>query len=137
MKLYIPNLGDQLRLVSDWTFLLYNEGRNESLMEFLKDNRETEYATRMTGLPVTIPAGNILKVDRIYIRKGQEEFNSMTFLWKDMSIPGRTEERTGSRFDSLFAKAPTKFKYTKKIPKKPVRFWVKMDDANQIEFDIV
>lgn len=55
-------------------------------------------------LSVTFPAGTILKMDRLYIRKGAREFDSVTFV----------AEKT-----SLFK------------GRKP-RFWAKLEDANRM-----
>lgn len=153
MKLYIPNLGDKLRLTQDWTFRLYYESRNSSLLSEIFDNTPIffdycpdkisisdynrkfleelinrkliapEYVMRKIWIAelkiykhievsiidrqlllnmelyYTIPAGSILTVDRIYIRKGQGSFNSLSF------------------------------RYNKK------RFWVNLSDVNNIEFE--
>lgn len=32
---YIPEIGDKIRLTEDWTFALYNERRNDSLMHMM------------------------------------------------------------------------------------------------------
>src|SRR5688500_17787917 len=34
-QFYVPELGDQIRLVSDWTFTLFNERRNYDVWEAL------------------------------------------------------------------------------------------------------
>jgi len=128
MKLYIPEIGNQLRLTSDWTFGLYNEDRNATLMEKLGDIRKTTWGGNNYGtIPCTIPAGAVLKVDRIYIRKGISEYSSITFLW----VGERTEPREELRDPRYWGEAKVK------IPRKPVRFWAKLDDVNNIEFDKV
>jgi hypothetical protein len=58
---------------------------------------------------VTLPKDTILKVDRIYIRQGSEDFDSVTFRISDCP--------------------------NKDLIKK--RFWVKLDDANKLEFEPV
>jgi len=135
MKIYIPSVGDELRLTSDWTFGLYNEDRNSTLMEVLKDTRPLGYTyskvVTIDSIPATIPAGEILKVDRIYIRKGKEEFDSITFYWKNMRTEPRIEEHPIYPTPGVVATREIR------IPRYPVRFWVKLDDANKIEFDLV
>lgn len=59
-------------------------------------------------IDITLPPDTVLKVARIYIRQGQQEFNSVTFK-------------------------VTECKYLKKN----ARFWVKLDDVNRLECDIV
>lgn len=126
MKLYIPSVGDEIRLTSEFHFQLFNEQRNESLMKVLGDKREVEWRYRlMTSIPAMIPAGEVLKVDRIYIRKGLEEFDSITFLWKNMRTEPQLLTQTNWQGGT----------YQVKIPRKPVRFWVKLEDANTIEFE--
>ena len=60
---------------------------------------------------VTIPKSSILTIDRIYIRKGQSDYSSISF----------------------FIIFPKDFKLINPYKKK-VRFWVKLEDANNIEF---
>lgn len=168
MKLYIPEISNEIRLTKDWTFDLYNEDRNQSLMEFVGDTRQVEwYAPSQTSIPCTIPAGEILKVDRIYVRKGKSDFSSITFLWKNKRIPAKFEDRevisweedkTGSPgtenwnwpslFDrvsksrsSPFIQSTPMVKKTHivqdRIPARPIRFWAKLSDVNYIEFEQV
>jgi hypothetical protein len=149
MKLYIPRLGDVLTLSKEWSFKLYNEGRNDSLLnhfglewkqyhtstpypyplyskkyydwintkgafeewkkttydkwlkEYLEWKKENDFYT------ITFDAGTQLKVDRIFIRKGAAEFDSVTF--NVVTINGNKAKK--------------------------LRFWVKLDDANELEFE--
>lgn len=124
MKLYIPTVGELIQLTADWTFDLYNESRNHTLMTFLNDPREQiYYGTQDKPLPCTIPAGAVLALDRIYIKKGAPEFDSVTFRWKGMATQPRMEKDW--RGNDV------------KVPRKPVRFWAKLKDVNTIEFDHV
>jgi hypothetical protein len=59
------------------------------------------------SIKVVLPRTTILKVDRIYVRKGASEYNSLSFVLK---------------------KAPFYFKGK-------VRFWAKLPDVNKIEFE--
>jgi hypothetical protein len=58
---------------------------------------------------VTLPVGDILKIDRIYIRKGAEDFDSVSF----------------------FLTKTTETRMSKVKGKK--RFWAKLEDVNQLE----
>ncbi|AYG47949.1 hypothetical protein DV532_27090 (plasmid) [Pseudomonas sp. Leaf58] len=110
MKLVIPRLkADHLALTKKWTFHLHHEERNASLGAHLniaakkfhwsnKDNLATE---------VTLPKGTVMTVDRYYIRQGNEQFDSITFLVHE--IDG-------------------------KVLKKKLRFWVKLDEALTLDF---
>ena len=137
MKLYIPEIGSEIRLTADWTFYLYNEDRNSTLMEVMNDPRKPEWSGDKDygALPCIIPSGAILKIDRIYIRKGLGEYSSLTFLWKGMRTNSKMVDRymtpiyVNSRGPSLH--------YQVKKPARPVRFWAKLDDVNKIEFETV
>lgn len=159
MKLYIPHLGDNIKLIKDWTFRVFIEDRNRSMINLILDDHydipyvtysnfvfNTEYERlpiysklvslgkleiKETKIPFeynwvcgnkvasryidgyelsskiseiyldyTIPNESILTVDRIFIRKGSRDFDSVTFRWNKN------------------------------------RFWVKLDDANKIEFTL-
>lgn len=116
-RLFIPPLGSELVLAKDWTFTLHNEHRNETLAAhmgkaFPRDAKGF-YDPKST-LTVTLPAGAKLCVERIYIRKGQDNFNSVTFTIRDAHVSMPKWRGTMRRV---------------------VRFWAKLADANQIEFE--
>jgi hypothetical protein len=166
MKLYIPEISDELRLTADWTFGLYNEDRNSTVMEIVSDTRKISYSFRdiseYFSIPCTIPAGEILKVDRIYIRKGKGEYSSVSFLWKGKRTKPRIEDREVTSWEedptlpghrSLWPIGPLpwpgsapavlqqRVKKTyivqDKYPARPARFWAKLEDVNNIEFEKV
>lgn len=142
-KLFIPSLGTELKLAQDWYFVLHDEHRNATLVELLtakgllgprklaneEDAGEpwAEYC-----FDARLQAGATLKLDRIYIRKNQEDFDSVTFHLKGAKVPGRTEVRKGV---SIGAGGREEFSYERKIPSRGVRFWVRLDDANKIHFE--
>jgi len=135
MKLYIPEISDEIRLTADWTFDLYNEDRNSSLMEKIGDVRKVTWGGGNYGsIPCTIPAGAILKVDRIYIRKGNKEYSSLTFHWKGEALPAKMEP--DSDWDNLTRTLVPNGKFFK-VPRIPIRFWAKLADVNNIEFEKV
>ena len=142
-QLYIPQVGDSLTLAHDWTFGTICEHRNESLFNAYDIPPEQRWKKAVegrsggrwvgVGLPLehigfdcwrpldepttfTLPAGTILKVDRIYIRKGAGDYSSLTFLITDSSDKRVVTKKKGGS-------AP-----------KAVRFWVHLDHANKIEF---
>ena len=125
MNFYIPELKDEIKLTSDWSFDLYAEYRNETLGKALdliaeKTNRlfdnwkvfeehpELERWKPTIAAKVIIPKDTILIVDRIYIRNGAKEYSSITFRIKDCP--------------------------NKKVNKK--RFWAKLHDTRSIEFEV-
>lgn len=103
MNLYVPDIGDRLQLEADWTFDLFYERRNKTLLEHFGFT----FSHRRDGLEkVSLPKGTVLKVDRIYIRKGDgfSDFSSISF-------------------------------YAEKLDgKKSPRFWAKLSDCNKIVF---
>lgn len=75
---------------------------------------------------VTIPEHTELKIDRIYIRKGNKDFSSVTFISQN----------------SLNVLFKPKKKLTKQEKQRhpnfgPLRFFAKLQDVNKIEFDTV
>ena len=110
MKLYIPEIGDEFVLTSDWSFELFEEHRNtKAIQRFVDKKYNWSWGSRRPDQfwNVTLPKGTSLKVDRIYIRKGAGDYSSLTF-W--MVLPGE---------------------------KKKIRFWAKLYDVNKIEFEEV
>lgn len=161
-KLFIPRLGTILLLSEDWTFKLYFERRNSTLMKvFANPNSDSNdpdrkwhrwrwggfvpedfdgtkvevgndramsdeqldrayasfRATNSEDAPwirVTLPKDTTLTVDRIYIRRGGEAFDSVSFrIPKNKKLPPELAKFGG------------------------VRFWVKLNDANEIVCDAV
>lgn len=150
MKLYVPEIGDEIVLTKDWTFDLHAEDRNKTLAtvhgytlhydnseslekwEKWKLNKNLPYpkynalenhfwikgnSKPVHSISVTLPVGTVLKVDRIYVRKGLSDFSSLTFTTKSF----------GS-VDSI--------SWNDKPVKRGVRFWVRLSDCNNIEFEI-
>jgi hypothetical protein len=117
MKMYIPSIGDEIVLTSNWEFGLWNERRNYDFLVFLgdvtKEYWDYFYSNKsMKSRPCVIPKGSLLKIDRIYIRKGVSDYDSITFYWKGLPPkPGSKSKKT-----------------------RAIRFWVKLEDANKIEF---
>jgi hypothetical protein len=81
MHLYVPEVRDLLELEESWTFDLYEEYRNEYLMNFFgfSDAQNNYYVPNPRVWKVTLPATTKLKVARIYIRNGMSEYSSLTF----------------------------------------------------------
>ncbi len=114
MKFYIPEIGDKLKLTKPWTFDLYDEYRNDGLIDLMSlhpnETRRRYVRDRLRVWQVTLPAGTILKISRIYIRQGASEYSSIKF-----------------HLDKESAGFPKKGKMA--------RFWAKLADVNQIEFN--
>jgi hypothetical protein len=98
MNLFIPSIGTEIKLAESWKFKLYGEYRNSGMFTYLG----LKYPYKAGPVEVEFPIGTVLKVDRIYIRKGNDSYNSVTFFLIDGKKKGRK------------------------------RFWAKLDDVNRI-----
>lgn len=117
-RVHIPDIGTQLTLAEDWTFKLQRESRNWEFWKKINGEASTWSQSHDT-MSFTIPAGSVLKVDRVYIRKGSGygNFSSITFYL--VSMP-----------DSAFeAKA---IPFAKKGNRAIGRFWAKLHDVNNM-----
>lgn len=119
MQLFIPPLGTKLVLIEPWTFKMYDEYRNVTFIENLieagfhlnKVKKDHSNYWKVLNLgDVTLPAGMQLTLKRLYIRNGQKDFDSVTFMVTGTMLNG------------------------KKIKG---RFWVKLEDANKMKVEIV
>ena len=136
MRLFVPEIGTQFVLTERWNFQLYNEDRNRSLVEAwdlftdpgyinareaYRNNPRNRWSARYTdgmlmhmidySWPVSLDVGTILKVDRIFIRKGMNDYSSLTFYVSHTTDPALS-----------------------KVKKR--RFWAKLSDCNQIECEV-
>jgi hypothetical protein len=114
MKLFIPAIGTKLKLTQDWIFDLHFEYRNEKFVETLNISpppnlKYWEYSGKIGG-KVCVKQDSILSINRIYIRLGQRDFDSITFYLSGIAN-GKAIKRA--------------------------RFWVKLEDANKIEYEVV
>lgn len=97
-QLYVPHVGATLELAEPWTFNLYDERRNDALIaqacsedeqvaQDLQQRREEARRVRRyyDGLrlvcPYTFPVGTVLRIDRLYVRRGdQAAYDSLSFV---------------------------------------------------------
>jgi hypothetical protein len=132
MKFNIPEIGTKVMLAEDWVFPLHHEYRNDSLFEVLGILHQHDWRNEPNPAPhtITIPKGTVLKVDRIYIRKGKgmSDFSSVTFLMPGRKTTKRTETHLGRNIGG--PADGTTFTWTANYPARGVRFWVKLADAN-------
>ena len=125
MRLYVPPLRAELTLSKDWEFNIWDEYRNASFFDAF-DLGKVEYNNRKDGPKrVMLPKGSILIIDRYYIRNGATAFDSVTFRLKSHGTRGSL---SGKTFWSSYCSGA-------KVTKRQVRFWVKLADANNIEFE--
>jgi hypothetical protein len=116
MNIFIPSIGTVLTLEKPWTFSIYAEKRNNRFIDELRgcgvnipqEKRSDTwwYGSGATLLcDVSLPTGTTLTVNRIYIRQGNKEFDSVSFMVKTI-------------VNGIKIKG---------------RFWVKLSDVNTIE----
>jgi len=125
LTLHIPTIGEELTLAAPWAFNLYYERRNDTAVSFYLgvDLSATGLYDRLINARwengfkfqwCTIAAGTVLAVERIYVRAGgaaMKEYDSITF--RVISTPdGR-----------------------KTLGKGKVRFWAKLLECNNIQYE--
>lgn len=119
VKLFVPTIADKIVLTQDWHFVLKREQRNKTLIDKWIKFASVEHKVDITSygwirsghyeneneqydacdpIYVSLPAGTILMIDRVYIRgKGRDyrRFDSYTFRILKGSP---TKELVGARF---------------------------------------
>lgn len=89
MKFYVPTIGSKFSLTAGWEFVLYKEYRNRSLFEAFGPHAGKLVPIQVytpgyrgfekeTAYKFALPPGTVLGVDRIYIRRNQQNFDSIT-----------------------------------------------------------
>lgn len=132
MILCMPTVGQKVRVLDgqEWTFRLYQEYRNESLYTFVGkpllplhqrsfyddyEGGQKAYEAARAGkaeypplkhIIVSLPGETVLTIDRIFLRKGNSEFDSISFILNGAKLAGEKGVRAR------------------------VRFWVKLEDVN-------
>jgi hypothetical protein len=128
MKLFIPACGHRIKLIKDWSFTLYYERRNDDLLKILLPTdfaSMTTYWCRFVGgrehpfelkrTWISLPTSTVLEVDRVYIRQTNKSASSKEDDYDSISF--------------RIIEHPT-------IKKKRPRFWSKLSDVNEIEYEL-
>ena len=92
VKLWIPHVGDTIKLAEDWNFDLYSDYQNESLASSMGCCDKTQpYNSRwVDNLPyysITLPKGTVLRISRYSIKKNQKETDFITFIIDKKTCP--------------------------------------------------
>lgn len=143
-QLFIPAVGTELTLAEPWQFTVVNERRNQTLVEWMTGEpvtggpycffplgevtdergcRDWQKSQRLTTT-CTFPAGTVLKIDRIYLRKGNKDahdYDSITFICKGLKAPSTR---------TLWSRTDRKDRVQK--VKAAVRFFAKLEDVNRM-----
>lgn len=125
MKAFIPEIDSKLRLTKDWTFDLHFEHRNSAI--FTADGHPETLGWREQKKPYkrTLPAGSEFLVSRIYVRNGAKDFSSVTLY-----ITHTTDK-------ALTSVKPNRIPFKSRGVAHYGRFWVKLTDFNDAEFEVV
>jgi hypothetical protein len=120
MKIFVPTIGDKIILTEDWTFDIKQESRNWELANAFGNELVRGPVNWGWTLPwpmtVTLPAGTVLSVQRIYIRGHARQFDSFTFRTIHSPDGRLATKRNGGDKDG-----------------KGRRFFASLDDVNRIE----
>ena len=118
MRLLVPTIGTEMTLDAPWTFTLYQERRNQ---KFANNNFGLGWsaypgwtlAKRNEPLTkeITLPAGTILKVARIYVRSTTADFRNFDSVTFNVVRPKGKAGKTALKG----------------------RFWAKLADVNSME----
>lgn len=111
MKLFVPDIGTLITLEQDWQITLYAEYRNRTLFTTLN----LPYKTTV----VELPKGLVIKVDRIYIRKGLSQYSSLTFT---CAKPKTKAEKANKPHNIILGGS---------------KFWVKLHECNGLNISTV
>lgn len=120
-RLSVPWIGAEIALVEPWTFRLFREYRNWDMWQIHGGSTDgSRWGSTNQEMLVTLPAGTVLSVDRIYIRKGAVAYDSLTFYLKRSPDPRFQIQRQGKNGKPLAPK------------NRSMRFWAKLADVNNI-----
>lgn len=143
-QMCIPSIGDNVTLAEDWTFVLVNEHRNKTMaiwagecrnpdsysyplgvVSQLRSDVRPEWGSYCVADPrivnVTLPKGTVLKIDRIYLRKGGKDYDSVTFIAQGLQAK-----------DNMEVYDRQSHNYKKKPVNRSVRFFAKLTDVNKM-----
>ena len=119
-QMFIPSCGVQIKLTEDWTFTCYNEMRNH---EF----RKSYGVQGREPISVTVKAGTILTIDRVYIRQfnksksNEDSYDSITFRTYKSKKDKARDKKVEAIMEDKFPGG---------------RFWAKLHEVNNIQYEI-
>lgn len=136
MNLFIPELGSKIWLSKHWTFTVHWESRNKTLIESIMPGIYEEYEKAYSEW-----------LDAYY-RIRSEDKRELEALWKKVEkiknkLNGNNftfDPETILEVDRIYIRkgaegfSSVTFKWRK--DKKTIRFWVKLEDANRIIFEL-
>jgi len=121
VKFVIPSIGDKIVLTKAWEFPLIIDYRNKLTSRLRPGLEFTRSHTGENSVLAIIERGTVLRVDRIYIRQGKSEWDSLTF---SVTFAPKDKSRVKPKTGVLGQEEKLK----------GARFWAKLKDVNRIQF---
>lgn len=152
MLLYIPEIGDHIRLTEDWTFNLHNEYRNNSLWEMLGCDENLDVINEKNTEKYYLDKVHDLQ-DKYWNRgrnltwttEDQELYDHYrTFINHEITCSVTIPKDSILAFDRIYIRKGAAdyssisfFLKDSNIlsKKKKPRFWAKLTDCNRIQFE--
>jgi hypothetical protein len=150
-KLFIPNIGTLLILAEDWTFKLYFEDRNKSMIEAFGGKKSVYWGYRSLSaenfvdneIPACVEYEKAMTPEELSdAYKSYKATNSEDNPFIRVTLPKDTQLkldriyiRQGAESFSSITFRTTKISPDKKFASK--RFWAKLKDANEIVADFI
>jgi len=118
---FIPELGTKIKNPDDWTFSVIVDHRNMCLFEAENVPFPTKWTNptfQKHAFNKTFPKDSIFQIDRIYVRKGAEEWSSVSLFILETTDPKfSTKKRAPFSKEMIFG-----------------RFFCPLDDFNRGKF---
>lgn len=81
---HIPDVGSELELLEDWTFMLYRN-ENMDIAEIMHNVRGYNYSSRTSMAPATLPAGTVIKIRKYLMRTVNADYSQIVIVLKSTS----------------------------------------------------
>lgn len=133
MKFTMPRVGQKIKLIKDWYFILFREHRNNGMI-----SRVDPTVQPVTGVAegesvcCILPAGTVLEISTVAITNKKDRNYIMFTIRKhpdDASRPKYHKPEPWYQFGPDSTVNPTPQKLT------GARFWVRLSDAEGIEYE--
>lgn len=73
-KIHIPQVGDEFKIIKNWSCKVFNEYRNAKVFEALS----IDTAESNTHIEITLPLGTVIRIERVYVRAPASSYDSVT-----------------------------------------------------------
>lgn len=93
--IFIPEIGTHITNPKNWTFWVINDDRNAALFEAEGVSMAHCYGKKV--FQKTFPKDSVFKIDRIYVRKGNEAYSSVSMLIVDTTEPKQIARKKSKR----------------------------------------